>query len=39
VGCLDDVRALAALPLEGVIIGKALYDGRVDLPEAIQAAS
>ena len=35
---LDDVRALAALPVAGAIIGRALYDGRINLPEAIQAA-
>jgi phosphoribosylformimino-5-aminoimidazole carboxamide ribotide isomerase len=38
VGSHDDVRALAALPIEGMIIGKALYDGRVDLPEALKIA-
>jgi phosphoribosylformimino-5-aminoimidazole carboxamide ribotide isomerase len=39
VGSHDDVRALAALPIEGMIIGKALYDGRVDLPEALRIVS
>ena len=29
--------ALAPLGIEGVIVGRALYDGRVDLAEAIQA--
>ena len=38
VSCLDDIRAL--LPLEalgvmGVITGRALYDGSLDLAEAI----
>lgn len=32
---LDDIRALAKLPLFGIISGKALYDGRIDLGEAI----
>jgi phosphoribosylformimino-5-aminoimidazole carboxamide ribotide isomerase len=35
---LDDVRRLAALGLPGCIIGRALYEGRIDLPGAIQAA-
>lgn len=36
---LEDLRALAALKapkLEGVIIGKALYEERIDLKEALQ---
>ena len=40
VGCMADLLALLTLePLgvEGVIVGRALYDGRVDLHEAIQA--
>jgi phosphoribosylformimino-5-aminoimidazole carboxamide ribotide isomerase len=41
VSCLDDIKAL--LPLEalgvtGVITGKALYDGNLDLKEAIRVA-
>ena len=40
VGCMADLLAL--LPLEsvgvsGVIVGRALYDGRIDLAEAIRA--
>ncbi len=40
VASVDDVRALAAArPLiEGVIIGRALYDGRIDPKEAISAS-
>lgn len=41
VGSLDDVRALRALnspDLAGVIVGKALYDGRISLAEAIAVA-
>jgi phosphoribosylformimino-5-aminoimidazole carboxamide ribotide isomerase len=39
VSSLDDIKAL--MPLEsvgvvGVIMGKALYDGSVDLPEAVE---
>ena len=40
VGCMADLLALLALePLgvEGVIVGRALYDGRVDLKEALMA--
>jgi len=40
VGLLEHVRAAAAVPgLGGVIVGRALYEGRVDLKEAIAAAS
>ena len=39
VGCMADLLAL--LPLlgwvSGVIVGRALYDGRIDLAEAIRA--
>lgn len=38
VGSIDDVRALCKLPIEGIIIGRALYTGSVDLREAIAAA-
>ena len=36
---LDDVRRLAQLNLAGCIIGRALYEGRLDLPAAIALAS
>ncbi|HSW44023.1 MAG TPA: 1-(5-phosphoribosyl)-5-[(5-phosphoribosylamino)methylideneamino]imidazole-4-carboxamide isomerase [Phycisphaerae bacterium] len=36
---LDDVKRLAALPLAGIIIGRAIYERTIDLAEAIQAAS
>jgi phosphoribosylformimino-5-aminoimidazole carboxamide ribotide isomerase len=36
---LDDIRALAGHPgIEGVITGRALYDGRLDLGEALALA-
>lgn len=36
VSSLDDLRALAAQPdIAGAIVGRALYDGRVDLSEAL----
>jgi len=38
IGSLDDVVAAAAVPgLDAVIIGRALYEGRVDLEEALAA--
>jgi phosphoribosylformimino-5-aminoimidazole carboxamide ribotide isomerase len=33
---LDDIRRLAGLGLAGCIVGRALYEGRLDLAEAIQ---
>lgn len=41
VSTLDDIRALAALgpAIEGVIVGRALYEGAFTLPEALDAAS
>jgi phosphoribosylformimino-5-aminoimidazole carboxamide ribotide isomerase len=38
VASLDDLRALRDLGLHGVVIGRALYEGRMTLPEAIAAA-
>ena len=35
VGSLDHVRAVAELGVAGVIVGKALYEGTVDLVEAL----
>jgi len=37
VGSLEDIRALKALGMEGVILGRALYEGRVELKEALSA--
>lgn len=42
VGSLDDLRALRGLEpmgIEGAIVGKALYEGRFTLKEAIEAGS
>jgi phosphoribosylformimino-5-aminoimidazole carboxamide ribotide isomerase len=38
VASLDDVRACRAARLAGVIVGKALYEGKVDLAAAIALA-
>jgi phosphoribosylformimino-5-aminoimidazole carboxamide ribotide isomerase len=38
VASLEDVRACRRAGLAGVIVGKALYEGRIDLAEAIRAA-
>src|SRR5205814_9008463 len=36
VGSIDDVLAVAAIEgVDGLIVGRALYDGRVDLAEAL----
>jgi phosphoribosylformimino-5-aminoimidazole carboxamide ribotide isomerase len=37
VGSLQDLRALAGLDLEGVIVGKALYESRFTVQEAMEA--
>lgn len=39
VGDITDVSAVAATGVDGVIIGRALYDGRVDLAEARSVAA
>jgi phosphoribosylformimino-5-aminoimidazole carboxamide ribotide isomerase len=36
IGSIQDIESLCKLPLFGVIIGKALYSGTVDLSAAIQ---
>lgn len=35
ISSVDDLRALAALDVEGTIVGKALYSGKIDLAAAI----
>jgi phosphoribosylformimino-5-aminoimidazole carboxamide ribotide isomerase len=35
---IEDVRALAALPLGGIIIGRAIYEKKLDLAEAVRIA-
>lgn len=39
VGSLDDVSSLALMHCNGAIIGRALYEDRFSLPEALAAAS
>jgi phosphoribosylformimino-5-aminoimidazole carboxamide ribotide isomerase len=36
---LDDVRELAKLRIGGCIVGRSLYEGRITLADAIQAAN
>jgi phosphoribosylformimino-5-aminoimidazole carboxamide ribotide isomerase len=36
VASLDDIRSLLRLPLQGAIVGKALYAGTLDLAEAVR---
>ncbi len=38
VASLDDIRTARALGLAGVVIGRALYEDRVRMPEALEAA-
>ncbi len=35
---IEDVRRLAALPIGGIIIGRAIYEKQIDLAEAIRVA-
>ncbi len=39
ISTLEDIRRVAKLPVEGLIIGKALYSGAVDMREALSIAS
>jgi phosphoribosylformimino-5-aminoimidazole carboxamide ribotide isomerase len=36
---IDDVRRLAALPLLGIIIGRAIYERQLDLAEAVRVVA
>jgi phosphoribosylformimino-5-aminoimidazole carboxamide ribotide isomerase len=38
IATLDDVAQLAQLGLDGCIIGRAIYEGQVNLPEALAVA-
>jgi phosphoribosylformimino-5-aminoimidazole carboxamide ribotide isomerase len=37
IASLDDLRAVCALGCSGAIVGRALYEGRLDLAEAVAA--
>ncbi len=37
VGSIDHIRQLKNLPIWGAIVGRSLYEGKVNLPEAIRA--
>lgn len=39
VAALDDIRAACEAGFAGVIVGKALYEGRLTVPEGIRAAT
>ena len=39
IGSLEDVRAVGRMGAAGVIIGKALYSGKIDLPSALSIAA
>jgi phosphoribosylformimino-5-aminoimidazole carboxamide ribotide isomerase len=39
VASLDDIRALGECGADAVVVGKALYEGRFTLPEALEAAA
>ncbi len=36
VSCIDDIKALLKTGVEGVITGRAIYDGKLDLAEAVE---
>ena len=38
VSSIDDIKKLSELNIHGAILGKALYEGTVDLKEAVEAA-
>jgi phosphoribosylformimino-5-aminoimidazole carboxamide ribotide isomerase len=39
ISSLDDLRRIAAAGLAGAIVGRALYEGRFDLPGALEAVA
>jgi phosphoribosylformimino-5-aminoimidazole carboxamide ribotide isomerase len=38
VGHIDHIRALLGLPIWGVIVGRSLHEGRLDLKQALEVA-
>ena len=39
ISSLKDIESYKGVPLEGIIVGKALYSGNLDLAEAIRTAT
>jgi len=39
VGSLEDIRQLAKLPIAGIIVGRALYEGKFTLEEALKVVA
>ena len=39
VTAIQDVRSLVTLPITGIIIGRAIYEKKINLAEAIQVAA
>ena len=39
VGSIEHIRTLTKMPVWGVIVGRSLYEGKVDLAEAIAIAT
>ena len=39
VSCIEDIRALLKTGVEGAITGRAIYDGALDLKEAVELCS
>lgn len=37
IATVDDLRALARVGLDGAVLGRSLYEGTIDLPEALRA--
>jgi phosphoribosylformimino-5-aminoimidazole carboxamide ribonucleotide (ProFAR) isomerase len=39
IGAVEDIRRVREVGCSGAIVGKALYEGRIDIAEALEAAS
>jgi phosphoribosylformimino-5-aminoimidazole carboxamide ribotide isomerase len=39
VGSMDDIQKLKEINVHACIVGKAIYDGKLDLPAAIKAGA
>lgn len=38
ISSIEDIKRLLRIPIEGIIIGRAIYEGKIDLAEAIAVA-